>query len=56
MEYYKEQLQILNKKVQDQSRNAMQAHSLIEDLKFENTKLKQENAMFKTNTTEFVKT
>lgn len=34
----------------------MQAHSLIEDLKFENTKLKQENAMFKTNTSEFVKT
>jgi len=49
-------LQILNKKVQDQSRNAMQAHSLIEDLKFENTKLKQENAMMKANSNEFIKT
>jgi len=34
----------------------MQAHGLIEDLKFENTKLKQENAMFKSNNSEFVKT
>jgi len=48
-------LQILNKKVQDTSRNAMQAHSLIEDLKFENTKMKQENAMLKANSSEFVK-
>lgn len=33
----------------------MQAHSLIEDLKFENTKMKQENAMLKANSNEFVK-
>lgn len=56
VEYYKEQLEIVNNKVLDQSKN-------IQDLNIENNsmirmtdKLKKENEMFRNNNTEFMHT